>query len=35
MSIREAFFIAVVVAVVTSTVLLARWLRSRQKKLRK
>lgn len=31
MSIREAFFVAVVVAVVTCIVLLARWLKSRQK----
>jgi hypothetical protein len=31
-SIREAFFIAVVIAVVSATVVLARWLRSRQKK---
>ncbi len=32
MSIREAFFIAVVIAVLASIVLLARWLRARQKK---
>jgi len=31
-SIREAFFVAVVIAIVGATVLLARWLRSRQKK---
>ncbi len=35
MSVREMFFVAVVIAVVSSTVLLARWLRSRPKKLRK
>ncbi len=32
MSVREAFFVAVVIAMVSATVLLARWLRSRQKK---
>jgi hypothetical protein len=31
-SIREAFFVMVVIAMVACTVLLARWLRSRQKK---
>jgi len=32
MSIREAFFIAVLIAVFASIMLLARWLRRRQKK---
>jgi len=32
MSIREAFFVAVVIAIVGCTVLLSRWLRARQKK---
>lgn len=32
MSIREAFFIAIVIAVMAAIVLLARWLRRRQNK---